>query len=978
MLRSRNLRAMSQQQDELQSVSLGLFGRPASEAIPLDVSESSTEPSVQQAPEQAKPQNQVFESGTIAFFGADDYSEVSDVARHARMFANGDDGDNSVPHGSSLARDDGLSRESYPVTSSSYAIRLSIDLVTMEDSHSGVAPELQFQSPLGPQVTLQSTDESANRFAPKSWSADVFAESTSIGISADSAALVASASGGVSTLVVSSVALANVSGTFDIVIRYSGNSIYQAAFTQAAAIWAQIIIGDIPELNSSQYGLIDDLLIDASIVSIDGQGGILGQAGPDLFRTTGSRLPAHGVMQFDAADVAYMYSSGTWTGVILHEMGHILGIGTLWNYNSLLNGAKDYIGAHALAEYRAMIGDPNAASIPVEHDGGPGTAGAHWDEETFDSELMTGYVENSGSMPISRMTIGSLEDLGYVVDYGAADSYASPVPQVDDFADSLTDTLAVFGSVAVNGSSTGALEVAGDHDWFRVQLVAGVTYTIKVTGAVGAGGSLSDPYLRLHNSAGTMLAQNDDIVAGYNPDSLLTFTPTASGTYYINAGAYNDLSAGTYRVTVSTSGVVGPPEIAVSGNGINIVDNDKSPNPTDHTNFGNVDLGSAGAVRTFTVTNTGLGELTTANLVVPAGFSIVKGFSGPIAPGGFDTFQIRLDATSTGTKSGQISFTNNDSNESLFNFSITGVVAPVPVNGDDNDNVFLATANAEPFFGFGGIDTVSYANAPAVSGVNGVAVSLLAPAKNTGFAARDTFDSIENLIGSAFKDKLVGDAGNNILEGGSGGDALDGGKGIDTASYAGSMAGVVADMTNGRNNTGDAAGDSYKNIENLTGSSFDDVLTGNKLANVIQGGAGNDTLIGSAGPDTLFGQLGNDVFKFLGLKDGTDTIGDFAAGEDTIGIVKSGFKINASVAPGTGDAFDFALHYFVSGPGNAPITAQNPAGVLATAAGHGQFLFNQATDKLYWDPDGLGKKGAILIAQFSTDVDLHATDFILS
>ena len=89
------------------------------------------------------------------------------------------------------------------------------------------------------------------------------------------------------------------------------------------------------------------------------------------------------------------------------------------------------------------------------------------------------------------------------------------------------------------------------------------------------------------------------------------------------------------------------------------------------------------------------------------------------------------------------------------------------MNGDDNDNVFLATANAEPFFGFGGIDTVSYANAPAVSGVNGVAVSLLAPAKNTGFAARDTFNSIENLIGSAFKDKLVGDAGNNILEGGS-------------------------------------------------------------------------------------------------------------------------------------------------------------------------------------------------------------------
>ena len=63
MLRSRNLRAMSQQQDDLQSVSLGLFGRPASEASSLDDSESPTEPSDQHAPEQAKPQIQIFESG---------------------------------------------------------------------------------------------------------------------------------------------------------------------------------------------------------------------------------------------------------------------------------------------------------------------------------------------------------------------------------------------------------------------------------------------------------------------------------------------------------------------------------------------------------------------------------------------------------------------------------------------------------------------------------------------------------------------------------------------------------------------------------------------------------------------------------------------------------------------------------------------------------------------------------------------------
>ena len=220
--------------------------------------------------------------------------------------------------------------------------------------------------------------------------------------------------------------LAAANGRFDIVVHYTGDPTYQAAFTQAAARWSQIITADIPDLNSSSFGFIDDLLIDASIVSIDGPGGILGQAGPDLLRS-GSRLPAHGEMEFDSADVANMFASGIWTNVILHEMGHILGIGTIWSLLGLKNGAGDYIGAHGLAEYRALSGNPSAASIPVEHDGGSGTAGAHWDEDTFNAELMTGFAESPGiAMPISRMTIGSLEDLGYTVNYAAADPYSLP------------------------------------------------------------------------------------------------------------------------------------------------------------------------------------------------------------------------------------------------------------------------------------------------------------------------------------------------------------------------------------------------------------------------------------------------------------------------------------------------------------------------------------------------------------------------
>jgi hypothetical protein len=346
-----------------------------------------------------------------------------------------------------------------------------------------------------------------------------------------------------------------VDSHFDIVIRYTGDPTYQAAFTQAVARWEQIITADIPDFNSAQFGVIDDLLIDASIVAIDGPGHILGQAGPDVLRS-GSLQPAHGVMKFDSADVAQMFADGIWTSVILHEMGHVLGLGTIWDSLHLKNAAGDYIGAHALAEYRTLTGNQGATSIPVEHDGGPGTAGGHWDEETFTTELMTGYAEPAGvPMAISRMTIGSLQDMGYTVNYAAADTYSlpgGPAPAADDFADSLTDATAPIGQGMVNGLVTGKLEVTGDHDWFRIQLIAGTSYTIGIQGAHGGGGTLADPYLRLHNSAGAVVQENDDIAVGSNADSQLTYQATSTGSYYIDVGAFDDSYTGTYTVAVSS------------------------------------------------------------------------------------------------------------------------------------------------------------------------------------------------------------------------------------------------------------------------------------------------------------------------------------------------------------------------------------------------------------------------------------------
>ncbi|NVN88815.1 MAG: DUF4214 domain-containing protein [Rhodopseudomonas sp.] len=130
--------------------------------------------------------------------------------------------------------------------------------------------------------------------------------------------------------------------------------------------------------------------------------------------------------------------------------------------------------------------------------------------------------------------------------YGARLIYG-PETSVDDYAAN-TGTV---GRVTVGGSATGTIETAGDNDWFRVNLTAGTTYTINLQGNASGHGTLADPYLTLYNSSGQAIASDDDSGTGY--DSLLTFTPTASGSYYVGASAYSS-GTGTYSVSVSGAG----------------------------------------------------------------------------------------------------------------------------------------------------------------------------------------------------------------------------------------------------------------------------------------------------------------------------------------------------------------------------------------------------------------------------------------
>ncbi|MGH7637018.1 MAG: InlB B-repeat-containing protein [Gemmatimonadaceae bacterium] len=231
--------------------------------------------------------------------------------------------------------------------------------------------------------------------------------------------------------------------SYNIVVRFynsgSMTDAQKALFTTAAARLRAVAIGDIEDADArggtvdpAQCGveghdplneIIDDVLIYASISSIDGPGKILAQAGPCFTRTTIiGPMTAIGKMEFDSADLETLTGGGSLQDVIMHEMLHVLGVGTLWQDRNLVSGTG-YTGPLAARECRAAGGDDACAlNVPLEDQGGGGTVGAHWRETTFNTELMTGFLD-SGFNPLSAITIGGLEDLGFEVNYAGKDTY---------------------------------------------------------------------------------------------------------------------------------------------------------------------------------------------------------------------------------------------------------------------------------------------------------------------------------------------------------------------------------------------------------------------------------------------------------------------------------------------------------------------------------------------------------------------------
>lgn len=235
----------------------------------------------------------------------------------------------------------------------------------------------------------------------------------------------------------------------------------------------------------------------------------------------------------------------------------------------------------------------------------------------------------------------------------------------------------------------------------------------------------------------------------------------------------------------------------------------------------------------------------------------------------------------------------------------------ITVWGNAADNVVTLADSRQTAYGGAGNDTIfaagSYSTAFGEAGndriIGGILDDFLDGGEGNdaiyarsgddillGRAGNDTLvggDGASQLFGGGGSDTLTGGKGDETLNGGQGGDYLDGGAGRDVADYAGALTGVVADLGDSGANAGDAAGDTYVSIENLSGSALDDVLIGDGRDNRIWGGAGNDRLFGGDGTNNLYGQDGDDYFLGGVTKsnmyggNGRDTVSYRA---DTLGI----------------------------------------------------------------------------------------------
>ncbi|MEH2450232.1 choice-of-anchor D domain-containing protein [Nostoc sp.] len=347
---------------------------------------------------------------------------------------------------------------------------------------------------------------------------------------------------------------------------------------------------------------------------------------------------------------------------------------------------------------------------------------------------------------------------------------------------------------------------------------------------------------------------------------------------------------GAYEAPRST---IPTPEIQVFNGTVDIAD--ESTNAID---FGDTTVGNT-LTKTFTIKNTGVATLNLSNLNLPNGFSLVGTLPTSVAVNASTAISVALSSTTPGTYSGNFSLNNNDSNESPFDFAISGTIKPAPAPEIQVLNGIFNIAD-------GNTSAINFGYTTA-----GKTLTKTFTIKNIGTAALnlsnlklpDGFSLVGTLAPSVAVNAstTISVALNTIKVGSYGGSLSLNNNDSDESPFDFAIKGTVgpaAAITGTSGNDQLSGGDPDDHIwgqdgdDRLYGNGGNDVLYGDNGNDTLFGGLGDDQLYGRAGNDWLYGGKGNDVLTggygndtfVLASGEGTDSITDFELGKDKIAL----------------------------------------------------------------------------------------------
>jgi Ca2+-binding RTX toxin-like protein len=463
-----------------------------------------------------------------------------------------------------------------------------------------------------------------------------------------------------------------------------------------------------------------------------------------------------------------------------------------------------------------------------------------------------------------------------------------------------------------------------------------VRYILDLQGTPSGLGTLADPYLRLHNSSGALLAEDDD--SGFGLDSQLAFTPSATGDFYLEAGAFAEAFTGSY--TVSVHSATNDPNFLIGTPGPDFLDGGVPGNQTMDGGAGD-DTYIVGGPGDVVIEGSGPGSGTETIASLAASYTLAANVETMVLAGtgniggtgnALNNLMIGNDgANMLDGGAGNDALAGAGGNDSLTGGSgddfLNGGPGNDTMDGGLGNDFYIVDSSGDVILpegtGFGsGTDVV----ASAVSFVLGAGLEVLVMAPS---ALNGTGNELDNTIfANDAPNILLGGGGVDVLAGGGGNDIIDGGPG-------------------------------------------DDVLMGGAGTDSITGGVGDDYLDGELGNDTLVGGDGNDTYIVDSPFDVVvEAAGAIAGSNDIVASTTSyalGANVESLILSGSGNiagAGNVLGNYMIGNGGDNTLDGQSGNDTIAAAAGNDRLLGGYGDDFLV---GGAGNDSFVFFGGFGLD-----------